>query len=153
MATFSICGEEILFPSVPREILDLYQPTPRTWLFAFKTDDDTIMITLRMLIDTGCIIGAFERDPVPAINKTAPGENKTYRIGYLLEHPSQTVLDHILFFAQATCGTDVYCRCPYADKIREIKVKADEDQSITEWQLRNIRERIRTGQKHLNHAV
>ena len=153
MATYNICGEEIMFPSVPREILDLYKPTPRTWLFAFKTDDDTIMITLRMLIDTGCIIGAFEKDPVPAINQTEPGEHKAYRIGFFFDFLSQTVLDHILFFAKATCGTEVYCRCPYADKIREIKTKADEDQSISEWQMRNIRERIRNGQKSLNHAI
>lgn len=153
MATFNICGEEIIFPSVPREILDLYQPTPRTWLFAFATDDDTIMITLRMLIDTSDIIGAFEKPPVPAINNTTTGEVKTYHIGFLLEHPSQTVLDHILFFARATCNTKVYCRCPYADKITKLKIKADEDQTVSEWQLRNIRERIRNGQKSLNHAV
>lgn len=105
MASYIICGRECSFFNIPHGILENYKPTPRTYVFAWKCENETLRLTLIMLLNSAYELQAIERPPF----LVEDGE----RFVYLLEHPHPTIFEFIERFAHWACGASVVYRCPY----------------------------------------
>mgnify|MGYP003305429776 CR=1 FL=1 len=105
MASYNICGRECNFYSIPHGILSNYKPTPRTHILAWRCKNETLNLTIIMLLNSAYVLGAIERPPF----LVEDGE----RMVYLLEHPHPTVFDPIEKFVGWSCGTNCMYRCPY----------------------------------------
>lgn len=130
MATYNICGLECNFFNIPHGILENYQPTPRTFVFAWKCENETMALTLIMLLNSAYELAAIERPPFLV-------EDGTRRV-YLLEHPHPTIFDFIERFAHWACGASVVFRCPYrAKKGEEVErfYRACDDLIFTQTKL------------------
>lgn len=108
MATYNICGLECPFFNIPHGVLENYKPTPRTYVFAFRCENETMRITLVMLLNSAWELQAIERPPF----LVEDGE----RFVYLLENPHPTIFEFIERFAHWSCGAAVAYRCPYRFK-------------------------------------
>ena len=105
MATYNICGLECSFFNIPHGVLVNYQPTPRTYVMAWKCQNPTLQLTLQMLLNSAYELQAIERPPY----LVEDGE----RFVFLLENPHPTIFDVIERFAHWSCGASVIYRCPY----------------------------------------
>lgn len=108
MATYNICGRECSFYNIPHGILENYQPTPRTYIMAWKCPNETLNLTLIMLLNSAYELQAIERPPF----LVEDGERRVY----LLEHPHPSIFEVVERFAHWACGASVVFRCPYKVK-------------------------------------
>lgn len=105
MATITIAGHECNFPQIPHATLKNYEPTPRTWILAWKTPEPVHQVMLTSLLHSAFAITALERPPY----LVEDGQ----RTIYLLEYPNQAVLDNIERWLYWTCGINFYLKNPY----------------------------------------
>lgn len=106
MAYYNICGRACNFYKIPHGILTQYQPTPRTFIVAWKTPKDPLCnILLGAILQCAYIIEAMERPPFCVED----GERSVY----LIEHPNTQVLETWQQWAHWTCGAAVLYTNPY----------------------------------------
>lgn len=111
MADYEINGRIISFPGITYQALKTYQPTPRTWILAWKAHEEScVNLAVNMLLHTMYTISAIERPP-HIIDDT------NGKLIYLLEHPNENCLEHITTWLRWTCGTNYYCKCPYREQL------------------------------------
>lgn len=112
MSEFNIAGHTCQFKGVPYAALANYHPTPRTYLYAWKSHEPTTNLFLTMAATAGHIIGAIEREPYLAAQ-----DDKA--IVYLIEHPAQSYLEQLRWWLGALCGTNSALYCPYHQRLED----------------------------------
>lgn len=129
MAIFIINGYECNFYSIPhatlQNYLDGYGVTPRTYILAWQTLTDSLQLAVVMQIHAMYTIGAVEIPPL----LVEDGK----RTCYLLEHPSQTVVQNILNWIRYSSVKYLF-ECPYIIKRSENMVDLEREISFSKYQ-------------------
>lgn len=127
MATYEINGREIIFAGCDYQSLLTFKPTPRTWLLAWKKHPESALnLGVTCLLTTMYTLEACERPPQLI-------DDRADRYVWLIENPNHTVLDHIEFWLRTCCGTNYYCRCPYADTLHEEMARITSETEDENW--------------------
>lgn len=119
MSIFNICGRDCQFPRISFAVLQNYQPTPRTYLIAWRGNEATLNIAMTSLLHAAFFIGGMERPPYLA------EEGEGYHI-YLLENPSQSILANLQWWLAALFPAHCQLTQPY--KIERDKALLELDQ-------------------------
>ncbi len=123
MATININGFECEFPSVPFCALqacnDGLGVSPRTHLLAWRKATPTHQIAIMYMLYSMYELGGIEHSPYIV-------EDNERRTIVLLEHPNNTLMQHIIDWLGTCVGLNYRLLCPYRDKLAEEIRNGDE---------------------------